>query len=113
MRNKFSSVAEFEKDNIDVLLISESKIDSSFPSEQFAIDDYKIFHRERKCFGGGLMFYVNKNIPCRELSPEQNDCNFETIFLEITLHNRKWLLIGLYKPPDKKKKVFLKISIQF
>ena len=113
MRNKFSSVAEFEKDNIDVLLITETKIDSSFPSEQFAIDNYKIFHRERNCFGGGLMFYVYENIPCRELSPEQNDCNFEIIFLEITLHNRKWLLIGLYKPPDKKKKVFLKISIQF
>ena len=27
------------------------------------------------------MFYVNENIPCRELSPEQNDSNFEIIFL--------------------------------
>ena len=111
--NKFSSIAEFAKDNSDVLLISETKIDSSFPSEQFAIDNYEIFRRERNCFGGGLMFHVFENIPCRKLSPEQNDCNFEIIFLEITLHNRKWLLIGLYKPPDKKKKVLLKISIQF
>ena len=89
MRNKFSSVAEFEKHNIDLLLITETKLDSSFPSEQFAIDNNKIFRRERNCFGGVLMFYVYENIPCRELYPEQNDCNFEIIFLESTLHNRK------------------------
>ena len=53
------------------------------------------------------MFYVNENIPCGELSPEQNDSNFEIIFLEITLRNRKWLLIGLYKPPGQKEKDFL------
>ena len=32
VRNKFSSIVELVKDNIDVLLISETKIDSSFPS---------------------------------------------------------------------------------
>ena len=107
MRNKFSSIAELVKDNIDVLLISETKINSSFPSEQFAVDNYKIFRKDRNCFGGGLMFYVSENIPCRELSPEQNDSNYEIIFLEITLFNRKWLLIGLYKPPGQKGKGFL------
>ena len=107
VRNKFSSIAELVKDDIDVLLISEAKIDNSFPSEQFAIDYCKISRRDRNCFGGGLMFYVNENIPCRELSPEQNDSNFEIIFLEITLRNRKWLLIGLYIPPGQKEKGFL------
>ena len=107
MRNKFLSTAELVKDNIDVFLISETKIDSSFSSQQFAIDNYKILRRERNCFGGGLIFYMNENIPCRELSPEQNDSNFEIIFLEITLRNRKWLLIGLYKPPGQKEKSFL------
>ena len=54
------------------------------------------------------MFYVNENIPCREISPEQNDSNFEKIFLEITLRNLKWLLICIYKPPGQKEKGFLK-----
>ena len=80
VRNKFSSIAEHVKDNIDVFLISETKSDSSFPSQQFDIDNYKIFRRDRNCFGGGLMFYVNENIPCRELSPDQNDSNFEKNF---------------------------------
>ena len=43
LRNKFSSIVELVKDNIDVLLISETKVDSIFPSEQFAIDNYKLF----------------------------------------------------------------------
>ena len=105
--NKFSSIAELVKDNIDVLRILETKIDSSFPSQQFTIDNYKIFRRDQNCFSGGLMFYMNENIPCRELSPKQNDSNFEIIFLEITLCNHKWLLIGLYKPPGQKEKGFL------
>ena len=65
----FSFIAELVKDNIDVFLISETKIDGSFPSQQFAIDNYKIFRRDRNRFGGGLMFYVNENIPWREVSP--------------------------------------------
>ena len=107
MRNKFSSIAELVKDNIYELLISETKIDTSFPSEQFAIDNYKIFRRDRNCFSEDLMFYVNENIPCRELSPKQYDFNFKIILLEITLRNRKWLLIDLYKPPGQKEKCFL------
>ena len=50
---------------------------------------------------------MNEKIPCRELSPEQNDSNFAIIFLEITLRNLKWLLIGLYKPPGQNEKGFL------
>ena len=89
VRNKLSSIVELVKDNIDALLISETKINSSFPSEQSAIDNYNIFCRDQNCFGGGLMFYVNEIISCRQLSPKQNYSNFEIIFLEITLRNRK------------------------
>ena len=53
---------------------------------------------------------MNGNIPCRELTAEQNDSNFEIIFLEITLWTRKWLIIELYKPPNKKEEYFFKKS---
>ena len=39
----FSSIAELVKDNIDVFLISETKIDSNFPSPQFAIDINQLY----------------------------------------------------------------------
>ena len=51
---------------------------------------------------------MNGNIPCRGLTAEQIDSNFETIFLEITLPTRKWLITGLYKCPNQKEEYFLK-----
>ena len=83
-------------------------VDYSFPNQQFSIDGYKTYRRDRSNFGGGLLFYVNENIPCRELTTQQIDTNFEIIFLEITPRTRKWLVIGLYKPPNQKEEYFFK-----
>ena len=38
LRNKFDSLAEILHSNVDILLISETKIDSSFPAAQFIIE---------------------------------------------------------------------------
>ena len=53
------------------------------------------------------MFYINENIPCRELSSKNLQKYIETISLEFSLRNRKWLCIGLYKPPNQNENVFL------
>ena len=42
------------KDNVDILLTSETKIDSSFPTAQFHIDGYIIYRRDRN----GLLLYI-------------------------------------------------------
>ena len=108
LRNKLISIKEFIKSKLDIFLVSETKIDNSFPNQQFSIDGCKTYRRDRNNFSGGLLFYVNENIPCRELTTEQIDTNFGIIFLEITLRTRKWLVIGLYKPPNQKEEYFLK-----
>ena len=46
--------------NFSIFLISESKLDSSFPNSQFKINGYKIFRRDRNRYGGGLLLYVNE-----------------------------------------------------
>ena len=96
------------KSKLDIFLVSETKIDHSFPNQQFSIDGYKTYRRDRNNFGGGLLFYVNENIPFGELTTEQTDTNFEIIFLKMTLRTRKWLVIGLYKPPNQKEEYFKK-----
>ena len=40
------------KDKLDIILLSETKIDKSFPSSQFAIEGS--FRRDRDIHGGGL-----------------------------------------------------------
>ena len=74
------------------------KTDYSFPNQQFSLDGYKLRCKDRSNFGGSLLFCVNENMPCRELTAEQIDSNFEIIFLEITLRTQKRSVIGLYKP---------------
>ena len=42
LRNKFELLKLFVMNNIDILLITETKLDSSFPSQQFAIEGYSL-----------------------------------------------------------------------
>ena len=75
LRNKFQMLEELIKDKIDIFLISETKLDSSFPSGQFVIKVYsKIFRLDRNQNGEGLLLYVREDIPCKiskEYTPEK------------------------------------------
>ena len=48
-----------------------------------------------------------QNIPRRQLTNEQHDPSFETMLSEITLRNKNWVIIGVYKPPIQKDEPFL------
>ena len=67
IRSKFEIIAETIT-NFDIFLISESKIDSTFPNMQFKINVYKLFRRDCNRFGGGLMLYLNEEISCKFLN---------------------------------------------
>ena len=56
--NKFI-LAESIVKAFDLFLISESKLDSTFPMNQFHIFCFKAFRRHRNRFGGGLILYIN------------------------------------------------------
>ena len=53
---------------MDVSLISETKVDETFPIQRFKINGYKMFRKDRDRFGGGPTFYVNEQIPSKVLS---------------------------------------------
>ena len=106
LRNKYLATNELIKDKIDICLLSETKLNDSFPTAQFQIKGYKIFRKDRNKYGGGIMFYINENIPSRKLDFEFQD-NLEILFIEFSLRNRKWLCIGLYKPPSLNEVFFL------
>ena len=97
LRGKFESLKTIIKDSIDVLVITESKIDQSFPSNMFDIDGYTIpFRRDGSINSGGILIYVKEGIPCTELKTKLETENVEGIFLEINLRKNKWLLFGGY-----------------
>ena len=51
------------KDNVDILLISETKIDSSFPTAQFDMNGFTTYRRDRNINGGGIILHVREDIP--------------------------------------------------
>ena len=60
VRNKFEALEFLIEDKFDVFLVSEGKLDSSFPKAQFEIPGYRIFHQDRDKYGDGLMFHINQ-----------------------------------------------------
>ena len=34
------------------------------------INRYKLFRRDRNCHGGGVLFYINENIPSKTVNVE-------------------------------------------
>ena len=63
LRNKFDSFSQMVKDNVDILLISETKIDSSFPTAQFNMNGFTTYRHDRNINGGGIILYVREDIP--------------------------------------------------
>ena len=55
-RNKIEAVEELIRNIIDISLFSETKLDETFPNQQFKISGYKMFRRDRNKHGGGIMF---------------------------------------------------------
>ena len=46
-------------------MISETKIDNSFPTMQFHIEGYCIYRLDRNKYGGGILVYVREDIPSK------------------------------------------------
>ena len=107
IRNKFVSIEEFIKRTFDIFLISETKIDDSFPNAQFKIEGYKTFRKDRDAFGGGLLFYVNEKLNCRSLESCLPNTIIEILPLELRLLNSKWLILGTYKPPSQNEPTYV------
>ena len=78
-----------------MLMISETKLDESFPSMQLNIDGYNYFRSDRNAKGGGILMYdVWDDISCK-LIPMRNS-SIEGLFIELKLRKKKWLLCCSY-----------------
>ena len=101
LRNKIIDVREvIGKMSLDYLVISETKLDESFPSAQFNISNYEIRNRrDRDKNGGGLIELVRKGfITKRLINYETRFC--ETICSEFTVSKKKWICFSVYRPPS-------------
>ena len=88
---------------IDILLISETKLDDTFPSSNFKIAGYSPpFRLNRSQYGGGLILYIREDIPSKRLNRVNSPNICECFFVEINLGKKKWLLGNFYNPSKNK-----------
>ena len=81
LRNKFESVVDVIQGTLGSFLLSETKIDESFSDKQFWLNNFRIFRKDKNRYGGGVIFYVNENLPCKSLATEIDNL-IELSFLE-------------------------------
>ena len=70
LRNKFETVEELVQNKVDICFLSEKNIDEAFPNQQFMTNGYKLFCRDRNRHGGGILCYINENIPSKTVNLE-------------------------------------------
>ena len=99
LAGKFENLKHIIKDKLDILVLTESKTDSSFPDTQFFIEGFSPPYRlDRDINGGGVFIYISELIPSKQIEYIVKPEDFEGIFLEINLRKTKWLLMGGYNP---------------
>ena len=52
LRNKLQSIADVIQGIFDIFLLSETKIDESFPDKQFRLNNDRVFRKDRNRYGG-------------------------------------------------------------
>ena len=99
-RYKFMEIGEILYDQLsDICFFAETKLDATFNQNCFSVPDYKSFRQDRNSSGGGLMVYVRSNLPVRHRPDLELESPAETIVLDVCINNRKWAVVGAYRPP--------------
>ena len=75
-----------------------------------------MFQKDRNKNGGGLILYVNEGIPGKLINWSEFKEGSKVIVFEFIVSNKKWLLLGNYKPPSQTELSFIneiKLSLNF
>ena len=89
IREMFECLKDIIGTSIDMLLISETKLNDTFPQGQFVINGFRApFMEDRNDKGDGLLLFLKDHVPCRiiiiDFSPR-----IEAIVAEIKLKKKK------------------------
>ena len=69
---KIGSLIEVTAGSIEILMISETKLDESFPKGHFLMKGFSETYRlDLNSKGGGIMLFIREDIPSKPLSIEK------------------------------------------
>ena len=91
IRNKVELLSEQIRGNADVLMVSETKIDDSFPIGNFLVHGFSPPYRlDRHSEGGGIMLYIREDTPSNLLVTDKEP--IKSCYVELNLWNEKYLI---------------------
>ena len=86
---------------IDVLILTESKLCNSIPSNLLKISSFhEPLRRDRTRHGGGVLIYISESFTFKQ-RPELQSEMFEHISVDIYVQNLVYCVNGIYRPPNE------------
>ena len=80
-------------DDIDIFMVTETKLDNSFPASQFNVEGFITpFRLNRNKNGGGIILYIRSYIIASKLTNFTFSNDIEAFFVQINLKSNKWLI---------------------
>ena len=102
VRYKLNDLHTFLGNNIDVLAISETKLDESFTTSRFILPGYKKPLRlDCTDSSGGLLVYARSDTLIQQLTSYIFPKGIEVIPFEINLRKNKWCIFMIMMNPTK------------
>ena len=102
LSGKYAEIHEILRKGLtDMLFLSETKLDCSYPNPQFHINSYVTHRQDRNAHGGGLACYVRETIPHKhrpDIAVNQN--GIESIVIQVKTKTNNSFFIVIYKPPN-------------
>ncbi len=92
---------------LDILIISETKLDGTFPNSQFYVQGFRMSRKGRNIHDGGLMAFVRSDI-CFTLvkdlenlsAADRSRFKTESLILKVKVAKSWITIIGVYRPPS-------------
>ena len=94
LRNKSEILVSSIAVNLNIIMISETKHDESFPVFQFLIPGFENPIRlDRSFSGGGIMLYIREGIPFKLLKSSGLSANTEAFLVEVKINKKNGFFV--------------------
>ena len=99
---KFDQLKRLITNKIYILVLTETKLDETFPPFRFLIDGFsKPIRLDRNRNGGGILIFVRNDFPSKLLTKHHFPDDIEGLFIELNFRKTKCLFLGMYHPPSQ------------
>ena len=111
IRYKFENLCDIVGNNVDVLLIAETKFHSLFSNAQFLLPG---FHEPLRLDvnhpSGGIFVYIKASFPSKILTKFYLPISIRNEPFEINIRKEKWLFVSIYKSQSQSNQYFFKYT---